>query len=96
MVCTGTYNFGSGVAISASAVDVDAVASGLSRAVTLPAYTLLNLGVVVDRGPWTFNLTARNISDERYFRANFPNLYGSVIALPELPRHYRAYVEYRW
>ena len=96
LALTGTYNFGNGVAISASAVDVDAVASGLSRAVTLPAYTLLNLGVVVDRGPWTFNLTARNITDERYFRANFPNLYGSVIALPELPRHYRAYVEYRW
>ena len=62
----------------------------------LPAYTLLNLGVVLDRGPWTFNVTARNITDERYFRANFPNLYGSVIALPELPRHYRAYLEYRW
>ena len=70
----GTYNFGNGVAISASAVDVDAVASGLSGAVTLPAYTLRNLGVVVDRGSWTFNLTARNITDERYFRANFPNL----------------------
>lgn len=84
------------VAISASAVDVDAVASGLSAAVTRPAYTLLNLGAVVDRGPWTFNFTARNITDERYFRANFPNLYGSVIAPPKLPRHYRAYLAYRW
>ena len=96
LAVTGTYNFGNGVAISASAVDVDAVASGLSGSVTLPAYTLLNLGAVVDRGPWSFNVTARNITDERYFRANFPNLYGSVIALPELPRHYRAYLEYRW
>ncbi len=96
LALTGTYNFGGGIAISASAVDVDSVPSGLSGSVTLPAYTLLNLGVVVDRGPWTFNITARNITDERYFRANFPNLYGSVIALPELPRHYRAYVEYRW
>ena len=96
LAVTGTYNFGNGVAISASAVDVDAVASGLSGSVTLPAYTLLNLGAVVDRGPWSFNVTARNITDERYFRANFPNLYGSAIALPELPRHYRAYLEYRW
>jgi len=96
LALTGTYNFGGGVAISASAVDVDAVASGLSGSVMLPAYTLLNLGLVVDRGPWTFNITARNVTGERYFRANFPNLYGSVIALPELPRHYRAYVEYRW
>ena len=96
LAVTGTYNFGNGVAISASAVDVDSVASGLSGSVTLPSYTLVNVGVVVDLGPWTFNITARNITDERYFRANFPNLYGSVIALPELPRHYRAYLEYRW
>ncbi len=96
LAATGTYNFGNGLAVSASAVDVDTVASGLSGSVVLPAYTLLNLGVVLDRGPWTFNLTARNTTDERYFRANFPNLYGSVIALPELPRHYRAYLEYRW
>ena len=96
LAVTGTYNFGNGVAISASTVDVDSMASGLSGSVVLPAYTLLNAGMVVDRGPWTFNVTARNITDERYFRANFPNLYGSVIALPELPRHYRAYLEYRW
>ena len=96
LAVTGTYNFGNGLAFSASAVDVDSVASGLSGSVVLPAYTLLNLGVVLDRGPWTFNLTARNTTGERYFRANFPNLYGSVIALPELPGHYRAYLEYRW
>ena len=96
LAVTGTWNFGGGVAISASAVDVDAVASGLSGSVVLPAYTLLNLGVVFERGPWTFNITARNVTDERYFRANFPNLYGGVIALPELPRHYRTYLEYRW
>ena len=96
LAATGTYNFGGGVAVSASAIDVDAAASGLSGSVILPAYTLLNLGVVVERGPWTFNFTARNVTNERYFRANFPNLYGSVIALPELPRHYRAYLEYRW
>ena len=96
LAVTGTYNLGNGIAISASAVDVDSVASGLSGSVTLPAYTLVNVGVVADFGPWTFNITARNVTDERYFRANFPNLYGSVIALPELPRHYRAYLEYRW
>ena len=96
LAVTGTYSFGNGAALSASAVDVDAAPSGLSGSVILPAYTLLNVGAVVDRGPWTFNLTARNVTDERYFRANFPNLFGSVIALPELPRHYRAYLAYRW
>ena len=26
-----------------------------------------------------------NVTDEEYFRANFPNLFGSVVVLPELP-----------
>ena len=63
---------------------------------TLPAYTLVNAGLVYEAGFWTVSLTARNITDERYFRANFPNLYGSVIVLPELPRHYQARLQYRW
>ena len=41
---TATYDFGNGVAVSASAVDVDAVHSGFSNSVTLPAYTLINAG----------------------------------------------------
>ena len=96
LAATATYRFGNGIALSGSAVDVDAVASGYSRSVTLPAYTLLNLGLVYEYGPWVFNLTVRNVTDERYFRSNFPNLYGSVVALPELPRHYRLFFEYRW
>lgn len=93
---TGTYDFGNGLAVSASAVDVDAVPSGFSGSVMLPAYTLVNAGLVYEAGSWTVSLTARNITGERYFRANFPNLYGSVIVLPELPRHYQARLQYRW
>ena len=29
-------------------------------------------------------------------RANFPNLFGGVIVLPELPRYYQARIQYRW
>ena len=93
---TATYDFGSGVAVSASAVDVDAVHSGLSNSVTLPGYTLVNAGLVVERGDWTFTAAAKNLTDERYFRANFPNLFGGVIVLPELPRNYQARIRYRW
>ena len=93
---TATYDFGSGVAVSASAIDVDAVHSGFSNSVTLPAYTLINAGVVVETGNWVFSAAAKNLTDERYFRANFPNLFGGVIVLPELPRNYQARVQYRW
>ncbi|MCY3839254.1 MAG: TonB-dependent receptor plug domain-containing protein [Gammaproteobacteria bacterium] len=93
---TGTYAFGNGLAVSASVVDVDAVHSGFANSVRLPAYTLVNAGFVFERGNWTLSATAKNLSDERYFRANFPNLFGGVIVLPELPRHVVGRLQYRW
>ena len=93
---TGTYDFGNGLAFTASAVDVDATPASFSKSVMLPAYTLINMGVVYKRSNWTFSATAKNLTDERYFRANFPNLFGGVIVLPELPRHYSGRIEVRW
>ena len=93
---TGTYDFGNGLAASASVVDVDATPSGFSNSVILPAYTLVNAGVVFETDRWTYSFTAKNLTDERYFRANFPNLFGSIIVLPELPRHFAARIAYRW
>ncbi|MEM8981940.1 MAG: TonB-dependent receptor plug domain-containing protein [Pseudomonadota bacterium] len=91
---TGTYAFDNGIAVNASIVDVESVSSGFSQAVTLPAYTLVNLGVVYETEAWTFALTGKNLTDERYFRANFPNLFGSQIVLPELPRNWQASISY--
>ena len=93
---TGTYDFGNGLAASAAVVKVDAAPSGFSASVVLPAYTLVNAGVVYQTDRWTYSLTAKNLTDERYFRANFPNLFGSTIVLPELPRHFAARIAYRW
>ena len=93
---TGTYDFGNGLAVSASAVDVDGAPSGFSNSVNLPAYTLVNAGLVFETDNWTFTVAAKNVTDARYFRANFPNLFGGVIVLPELPRHYQARLSYRW
>jgi iron complex outermembrane receptor protein len=93
---TGTYDFLNGWAASGSVVNVDDVASGVSGSVRLPGYTLVNLGVVYETENWVFNITGKNLTDERYFRANFPNLFGSQIVLPELPRHFQARVQYRF
>ena len=93
---TGTYDFGVGWAASASVVDVAATNSGFSGSVRLPAYTLVNAGLVVERDNWVASVTAKNLTDERYFRANFPNLFGGVIVLPELPRHFAARIQYQW
>ena len=93
---TGTYDFGNGFAVSASAVNADPVHSGFSNSVTLPGYTLLNVGAVFETENWIFSATAKNLTDELYFRSNFPNLFGGVVVLPELPRHFQARVRYRW
>ncbi|MDE0039197.1 MAG: TonB-dependent receptor [Gammaproteobacteria bacterium] len=93
---TGTYDFGYGVAASASVVDVARTTSGFSGSVELPAYRLVNVGVVVEADRWRGAATAKNLTDERYFRANFPNLFGSVVVLPELPRHYALRIQYKW
>ena len=93
---TATYDFGRGLAVSASAVDVAAVHSGFSNSVRLPDYTLINAGIVLERGRWRFTATGKNLTNERYFRANFPNLFGGAIVLPELPRHVVGRLSYQW
>ena len=91
---TGTYAFDNGIAINASIIDVYAVFSGFSQAVELPSYTLLNLGVLYETERWAFSVTGKNLSDQRYFRTNLPNLFGSTILLPELPRSVQASFAY--
>ena len=93
---TGTYSFTPQLAGHFSVVDADAVHSGFSGSIRLPSYQLLNLGVLYEQENWLIGINAKNVTDERYFRANFPNLFGGVIVLPELPRHYTATFQYRF
>ena len=93
---TGTYDFGNGWTVNGSIIDVDEVASGYSNAVTLPDYTLINLGVAFQTENWLVSVSGKNLSDEEYFRSNFPNLFGGTIVLPELPRHFNARFQYKF
>ncbi len=93
---TGTWDFGGGWTINGSIADVEETHAGYSRSVLLPAYTLVNAGFGYEASNWLFSFNARNITDKRYFRSNFPNLFGGVIVLPELPRHFTATVRYRF
>ncbi len=93
---TGTYDLGNGWAVNGSIVDVEEVSSGYSNKVTLPDYTLVNLGFSYETDGWLFSVSGKNLTDEEYFRANFPNLFGGTIVLPELPRHYTARLQYKF
>lgn len=91
---TATYEFMPGLFGNMSVVHAEEVASSFSGSVTLPDYTLVNAGVNYEVGDWGFSATVNNLTDEEYFRANFPNLFGAQIVLPELPRNYSARVTY--
>lgn len=93
---SGIYNFQNGLQLFGSLIDVDGVYSGFSHAVKLPAYTVINAGLKYDAARWSLTATGKNLTDERYFRANFPNLFGSAIVLPELPRHYQASIAFKF
>jgi len=93
---TATYAFDNGIALSASGVAVDSVYSGQSRVVKLPSYVTADLGVSYETGPWLFRVVSKNVTNEKYFRANFTELFGSTIVLPEKPRSVQASVIYKF
>lgn len=93
---TGAYKFDSGVRLTASVIHADETYSGFARAVKLPSYTLLNAGINYDLGDWSLSLQGKNLTDEKYYRANFPDLFGSAVAMPELPRNYTVTASYKF
>ena len=93
---TGAYDFGNGYRFTASTVHADSTYSGFSKGVELPSYTLLNAGISYNTDTWSISLQGKNLTDEKYFRANFPDLFGSTIVLPELPRHFVANASFKF
>lgn len=93
---TGAYDFQNGWGVTGSVQHVDSVYSGFSKQVKLPSYTLLNAGVNYTTGPWRFDVQGRNLTDETYFRSNFPDLFGTTIVKPERPRNWTASVAYNF
>ncbi len=61
--------------------------SGFAQSVRLPSYTLVNAGIHYNTDRFTVSLQGKNLTDERYFRSNFPDLFGDSVVLPELPRN---------
>jgi len=93
---TATYAFNNGIALSVSASHVPSVWADYPRTLKLPAYTLVDLGVSYDTDHWGFRVNVKNALDQRYFRANFVELYASQNVLPELPRSFQAAVKYKF
>ncbi len=94
------YNFAEaiidGLTTTIGVTHVDSTYSGFSKSVKLPSYTLLNAGLNYETKHWKLGLQGKNLTDEKYFRSNFPDLFGSSVVLPELPRNYLASVAYKF
>jgi iron complex outermembrane receptor protein len=75
---------------------VDSTPSGFSKTVTLPGYTLVNAGLRYESGAWSTGFQVKNVTDARYFRSNFPDLFGSSVVLPEMPRTYLATASFKF
>lgn len=93
---TATYDFQNGFTVNTSIISADSTYSGFSKSVLLPSYTLVNAGISYSTDTWTANLSIKNLTDEKYFRANFPDLFGAQIVLPELPTSYQAKFSYKF
>ena len=77
-----------GLTGSIGVTHVESTWSGFSKVIRLPAYTLLNAGLHYEDKSWKVGLEGKNLTNERYFRANFPDLFGESVVLPELPRNW--------
>ena len=86
----------SGLTGTLGATHVDSVYTGFGKNVKLPDYTLLNASVYYETGSWKVGLQGKNLTDERYFRSNFPDLFGNSVVLPELPRSYLVSAAYKF
>lgn len=74
-----TYQMDNGLGFTLSGNYFSSTYSGRLKLVELPETTLLNLGVFWDLGIWHFRINARNVTDERYFRARTGDTLGDAL-----------------
>lgn len=90
------YEFIPKYAFTASYFHADETPSGFTNAVILPSYDLINAGVSYNGEAWDFAFNVKNVTDEKYYRSNFPNLFGSSVVLPEKPRSWEISAAYKF
>lgn len=93
---TASYSFDNGIALTASASHVPAVWADYPHTLRLPAYTLVDLGASYGTDHWLFQVNVKNALNEKYFRANFVELYASQNVKAEQPRSFQATIKYKF
>lgn len=93
---SASYKWSDNVTSSVNVTDVDETQPSVLGGIVLPAYTLVNASAVYSNDKYSAGLFINNLTDETYFRGNFPSLYGNNAILPELPRHWKAEFSYKF
>jgi iron complex outermembrane receptor protein len=93
---SATYDFTHGFTGFISYFHADETPSGHSRAVILPSYEVINAGLSYTSDVWAVSLVGKNLTDEEYFRSNFPDLFGTQIVLPEKPFNWEATLTFKF
>lgn len=93
---TAHYSFFDNYAFTASYFHADETNSGFTGVVKLPAYDLFNAGFSYSGDSWDAALSLKNITNEKYYRSNFPNLFGSSVVLPEKPFSWEVSLGYKF
>lgn len=81
-----TENFRTGFSFTS----VDETASSVIGGIMLPDYEVLNLNATYETDVYRLSLYLGNVTDELYFRGNFPSLYGNNAVLPSVGRSWTA------
>jgi iron complex outermembrane receptor protein len=93
---SGSYQWNSGVGVTASGNYLSSTCSGRLCTVRLPASRVANAGVFLDVGSWTFKFDVSNLFDERYFRARTGDTLGNPLAQALPDRRYQVTAKMRF
>ena len=93
---SATARFSDALSGAISLSSVDEVFPSPTGNLVLPAYDKVDLSLTYATPTFTAKASVNNLTDEQYFRANFPGLYGNLVVLPEKPINYTFSVTYRF
>lgn len=85
---TTAYTFAKKWTATLSGTYQASVAADRLRTIILPEATVFNGSLGYAAGPWHFKVSATNITDEWYYRSNFPDIFGGAVVLPMPERGY--------
>jgi len=91
-----SYQVTDNIRTSFSVIHAASVKAGISGAIQLPSYTVLNLAASYETERWRLSAFVDNVNDARYFRSNFPDLFGNSTVKPELPINWNLQLAYKF